>query len=159
GAGLSRFAGDPGLPVPDATGWPWLGGPTGGYPATELWHYDAATASYTRVTHVLGQGDRPAMRRTLNGVFESNGVPHVLHYDPLQTLGAFTQVLRSPGLPAASGAVPADAILLNSQDYLAASSVSPDRRHVALRSFVPRAEGGVFDVLIRVCRASDWSLV
>lgn len=153
GDGLSPFAGDPGLPVPDASGWPWSGRANGRYPTTELWRFE--NRRYSRVTHVLS-GDG-TYRRTLYSVFLLGGEPYVMHFDPRLTLGGATQILRASGLEAAGGAVPVDAILLNSPDFLDAPAVSPDGRHVAFRAFKPR-EGGGFDACLRVYRSADWKL-
>lgn len=155
GDGLSPFAGDPGLPVPDAAGWPWGGRDNGGYPATELWRYD--NRRYTRATHVLDGAGRD-YRRTLYSVFLLNGEPYVLHFDPRGTLGGATQILRATGLEQAGGAVSADAILLNSPDFLDVPAVSPDGRHVVFRAF-KRREGGGFDAVLRVYDTQDWALV
>lgn len=133
----SDFAGDPGLPVVDPNFWPYTGVPSGAWPTCELWHYDSTTLRFTRATHVLGKGDEGVTqwRRTLTGVFEIQGVPYVLHYDPRQTLKGLVQILKADALTAAGGSVPQSSIVLNSADYIDAPTVSPDRKHVAFRRF------------------------
>lgn len=153
----SEFAGDPGFPVPDVNAWPYSGSSNGAWPTCELWRYDSATAKYTRTTHVLGKGETSgAWRRTLTEVFEINGTPYVLHYDPLQTLKGLIQVLRADALATAGGAVPETAIVLNSAEFIDAAVVSPDRRHVAFRSF--RNVGGKFIARLAVYAVADWKL-
>lgn len=158
-AATSELAGDPGLPVPDASGWPHNGAQDGGWPTCELWHYDARTQRYTRVTRVLGKGDegKTRWRRTLTNVFEINGVPYVLHYDPMQTLKGYSQVLRADNLANAGGAVPTASIMLNSAEYLDAPAVSPDRKHVVFRCF--RRQGSGFVAGLRVYSVANWAVV
>lgn len=152
GEGLSTLAGDPGLPVPEAFSWPG-----GTYPQTELWHYDARTSRYTRVTDVLsGDAAKAGWRRTLYAVFEVRGEPLVLHYDAAKPGGIICHVLRASQCGAGGGSVPAAAVALASADYLDAPAVSPDRQHVALRAF--KVVAGKYQVSLRVYRTADWTL-
>ncbi|MCB9933782.1 MAG: hypothetical protein H6841_10220 [Planctomycetes bacterium] len=157
GATLSSYAGDPGLPAPDALGWPHRAGarPDGTYPETELWHYDSATGRFTRATHYLGSGKQgSAYRRTLYAVFAVAGTPFVLHFDPYRTLGGYTQVLRvGSDAASAQGAVPGGAIALNSTDFMEAPAVSPDGKHVAFRAFRDNV------CTLRVYATQSWTLV
>ncbi len=157
GSTLSEFAGDPGLPAPDALGWPHRAGTRadGTYPETELWHYDSRTERFSRASHFLGAGKQgSAYRRTLYAVFAVGGKPFVLHFDPYRTLKGYSQVLRVDGdAPAANGAVPESAIVLDSADFLDAPAVSPDGRHVAFRGF----RDGAWN--LRVYSTETWKLV
>lgn len=161
GTGLSEHAGDPGLPVPDALGWPHAGGDADGhYPTTELWFYDAIARDWRRATHVLGKGDetRRGYRRTLHEPFTIDGAPYVLHFDPYQGLGGYTQVVKvDDTLADAGGMLPGSAIVLNSKQFLDAPAVSPDGRHVALRAYA-RGENG-FNITLRVYATADWTMV
>lgn len=157
GATLSEYAGDPGLPAPDALGWPHRAGTRadGTYPETELWHYDSRTEQFARATHFLGAGKQgSAYRRTLYAVFAIAGTPYVLHYDPYRTLGGYTQLLRvDDNAPAAQGKVPEGAVCLSSADFLDAPAVSPDGRHVAFRGF----RDGAYN--LRVYDTETWKLI
>jgi hypothetical protein len=157
GGSLSEYAGDPGLPAPDALGWPHRSGTRadGTYPETELWRYDSRTERFSRASHFLGAGKQgSAYRRTLYAVFTVGGKPFVLHFDPYRTLKGYTQVLRvDDAAPVAQGSVPEGAIVQNSADFLDAPAVSPDGEHVAFRGF----RDGAWN--LRVYSTQDWKLV
>lgn len=159
GDGFSPYANDPGLPVPDVQAWPYDGLPSGTYPQTELWRYDAASRRYTRVTDVLGGDMTMGFKRTLHDVFLLDGEPFVLHYDPkLSMKRGLTQVLRVGKGIAGDGAVPADSIVLQSATYLECPAVSPDGKHVCFRAFTRDAGTAVWHISLRVFRTSDWKL-
>lgn len=164
GSDLSEYAGDPGLPAPDALGWPHTQDTDGdgSYPLTELWKFtDGAPGTWQRATRFLDyQGDGP-YRRTLYAVFLLDGAPHVLHYDPYRKLGGFTQVLRADDTATSSADALAQHIrqsaLLNSPDFLDAPAVSADGKLIAFRTaaYVNKA----FDYRVRVYSTSDWKLI
>ena len=159
GEGLSEFAGDPGLPAPDPLGWPHNSGTaSGGYPQTELWHYDAAKAAYSRATHYLSPGST-AFQRTLVAVFTIDGKPYVLHYDPYLTLKkGQNQVLRVDEAAAkANGEVPAASVVFTSAEFIDAPSVSPDNKRIAFRAFT--LVDGKFQISLRVYSTEDWKLI
>lgn len=121
GAGLSDYAGDPGLAAPDV-----LGRRAGARPALDLWRYERNTGRYTRVTEVSGG--------FLYAVFEAGGKPYVL----LNRSGpgvAPTTILRADGLKFSGGVVPESHVALALTEFADAPAASPDGRHVALRVF------------------------
>ena len=170
GNGLSDYAGDPGLPAPDALGWPHSADAKvdGSYPTTELWEFsggaDRPEGVWKRSTSFLEHQENGAYRRTLYAVFLIEGVPHVLHYDPYQKLGGYTQVLRVDEGSATKSASNDElvgrlkhAALLNSKDFLDAPEVSPDGKHIAFRTaaYVDKK----FSYRVRVFSTADWKLV
>lgn len=158
GAGFSEYANDPGLPVPDLQAWPYDGAPSGTYPQTDLWRFDAYTQKYTRVTDVLSGDRNMGFKRTLHDPFLINGQLHVLHYDPRLSLKrGYTQVLRVGDGLAGDGGVPASAIMLGSTQYLECPTVSPDGAHVCFRAFTSTDKPGVFRITLRVFSTSDWT--
>ena len=159
GDGLSEHAGDPGMPAPDPLGWPHGdSSPAGGYPQTELWHFDATKGSYTRATHFLSPTN-VAFQRTLVAVLTIEGQPYVLHYDPYLTLSkGQNQLLRvDESSPNAGGKVPTDAIVFSSNDFIDAPAVSPDNKRIAFRAFT--FVDGKFLITLRVYDVSDWKLL
>jgi len=158
GAATSEFAADPGMPAPDAMGWPHVPGKAadGTYPQTELWFMDAQ-GRYSQATHFLDTATG-SYRRTLYSVFTLEGKPLVLHFDPFKKFGGVTQVLRvGDDAPRAGGILPAPAIVLNAADFLDAPVASPDGRHVAFRAFSFVDKRHV--VTLRVYSTADWKLV
>ncbi|MBZ0136872.1 MAG: hypothetical protein K8I27_10905 [Planctomycetes bacterium] len=181
GSGLSNFAGDPGLPAPDALRWPHTAEkPLGdsSYPLTELWKFtdgDAAPGTWQRVTRFLDHQSSSA-RRTLHGVFLLNGIPYVLHYDPYDPDkkdgpghllgGGYSQLIRV-GADAADAttnqkalvAKLKTAVVLNSarNEIFDAPEPSPDGKHVALR--VTKPVGGKWCWFVRVYETANWKQV
>lgn len=165
GQGLSEFAGDPGMPAPDAHRWPHALRATkdgkgvepytdGKYPATELWFF--ADGKYTRATHFLGGADetRPTYRRALIAVVTIAGEPYVLHLDNFKLYGGLSQLVRvDETSPAAGGVLPPASIVLNSPDFIDAPAVSPDGKHIAFRAFAGTK------ILLRVFSTETWKLV
>ncbi len=153
GEGLSSYAGDPGLPVPDWEKWPG-----GNWPATELWEF--ANGKFTQATDVLGAGDEKQtnLRRTLYSPFLAGGQLYVLHFDARRVAFAekkgLCHVVRiDDSLRGAQGRLPQSAVALFSDDFLDAPAVSPDGAFVAFRAFSNKTW------TLRVYRLSDWSLV
>lgn len=164
GNGLSLFAGDPGLPAPDALGWPHVNGTDadGSYPTTELWKFtDGAPGTWQRATRFLDHQGSGNYRRTLYAVFLIDGVPHVLHYDPYMKTGGYTQVLRADDASSANGDALVARIkqnaLLNTKEFLDAPEVSPDGKHIAFRTAV--VVNKTFEYRLRVYSTSDWKQV
>jgi hypothetical protein len=155
GAGMSEFAGDPGMPAPDAHRWPHAlksdGAPLtdGRFPETELWFY--ANGKYARATHFLGGEEKPPAthRRTLIAVVTIGGKPYVLHLDKFKT-----QLVRVDDTSAgAKGVVPAASIVLNTGEFIDAPTVSPDGKHIAFRAFAAARP------TLRVYSTETWKLV
>ena len=154
GEGKSEFAGDPGMPAPDAHRWPHAlkdgGAPLtdGNYPQTELWHF--ADGKYTRATHFLNSDEpRTTYKRTLIAVVTINGKPFVLHIDKFKT-----QLVRvDDASPGAKGVIPAEAVVLNPDGFIDAPAVSPDGKHIAFRAFFAAQP------TLRVYSTETWKLV
>lgn len=169
GAGLSRFASDPGLPAPDALRWPHTKDkPLGdsSYPLTELWKYtDDMPGTWKRATRLLDH-QAGSYRRTLHAVFLLNGTPHVLHYDPLTSLGGgYSQLIRV-GDDAAEQTADSKALLAKLKKAVVLNSArgeifdtpepSPDGKHLALR-FSKKIDG-VWRPLVRIYETESWTL-
>lgn len=149
---LSPYAGDPGFPAPN-----WGG--ASGYAPTELWRFDAATGTYTRVTQLVTNKDNlalPGSRRTLYAPFLIGGEPYVIHFDgaKLHDGASMCQVIKASAAKLNEGKKPLlDGVVLASVVYIDSPVVSPDGARVAFRAF------GASGCTLRVFNASDWKPV